>query len=539
MVSASETSGRKPTTRWSVRRSTKHLLIGAHVAETYFDGTVDDEVALRSAAGSLRDQVDWRRLYSFTKGQMFLDSRPTEGDIVPGTPGTWSDNVPDSCEEPTPGYLSGRPGQQPATSAPATVDYTTDESICVNACALAAPENHRPPSTLWSNWNECTSTDCRSSSGAMFVYQFASLLGIDTTAIVVAPGLSAYDNSCRVHEAAIRALGPGLALPAAHETPFQRYHVNALAETLAPGIFAQRTGPGQPPIHDGGIAPYAWAGALVCGSQFVRTQAVSALRQMVRDMPVYNPLTGLADVYYPDIATALAADPDATEGIQGARTTGPWTNYTSFGIDQGPIFLGLEKELCRRRTGQECPARLKGSQLVATATGNGQKCLSSGWIEGEWGRFSDDCGRGEWPISARCSLLSCEPGLNPTQMDNFPNRPLSGGQALMVFNAGTTVSFDGVLAAGASTLEMDYAIAWPDVTGVAIRACVDEVSDAACRFIAGVQPTPDWDHTNTISVPLPAVDDGACRQHTLIIVVDALPQPWGVQIDRLRLIAGP
>jgi hypothetical protein len=336
-----------------------------------------------------------------------------------------------------------------------------------------------------------------------------------------------YDQACQVHAAAIGDSWARLDLPDAYETPFkstsQEYASNGLRETMN-ACFS--------PTNDRAIAPYAWAGSAVCTDAGAVPKIVSALRALVLLTPVYNPLTGLADRYDEDLGYAASVAEGAGATLPtGTRRQGSWVNYTSFGIDQGPIFLGLALAECSLE-GRQCPPRL-ASHPIFTGALAATACHDSGWIEAEWGEVvvpGKTCTRGELPPT-RCGALVCE-----STADNFPMRAsLSGGEAVQIFNQGTALIFPAVQTKGAASLSLAYSLNWPatDAAGVVIKACWDS-STTNCTSITGLTPTTTWDVSLTIDVGL--ADTGStCGAHDLYLVADTLPQPWGVQIDRVRI----
>jgi hypothetical protein len=313
-------------------------------------------------------------------------------------------------------------------------------------------------------------------------------------------------------------------LPAAQETPFQTYRANSIAETVATRFT---------PSTDGAISPYAWAGSFVCSDATVHEGAIKALRKLVETTPVYHPLTGLADVYYPDVARAAAADkPSNGQFAQGTRQEGMWVNYTSFGIDQGPIALGLNLALCQ--IDGTCTPRLAGHPTVVAAVTNAS-CKSTGWVEGEWAAIGA-CRRSASSTSNRCNPLACETGIS----DNFPQRVgLSGGQAAQIFQAGTALTFDGLRIVGPASLTIDYSLSWPadKASQVVLLACLDATSGPGCVTIPNLAPTTSWTTSTSLPVAFPASSATTCSSvHSLNLVLQSTPEPtWGIQIDRIRL----
>ena len=506
------------------------LLTGAAVAETYFTGSSSDEQSIRADAAALRDAADWRWAYSFERGQLSLGWQPTEAGIIPSdaTAGhsCWR-YAENSCRQPAVGYFASPADASGVCSLekPALLDYFTDESLLPNLFAMAAPIDHRPPSRLWMNWDDCGASSCLSSSGSMFVYQFARLLGVNTSALTNNAGLNLGDSSCAVHASAMSATQANLELPAAHETPFQTYRANSIRETRATRFN---------PSHDHGIAPYAWAGSFVCPDTSVQDQAIAALRKLVATTPVYHPLMGLADVYYPDLASAAIVDetPDAPLP-DGTRRSGMWVNYTSFGIDQGPIALGMNLALCQMDGG--CSPRLATHPVITDALANAE-CHSTGWIEGEWGAVGD-CHRTASNRDSRCAPKVCESGVG----DNFPQRAdLSGGLAAQIFHVGTALTFEGLRFAGPVTLTIYYSLGGftpENAAQMALLACVDGTSGSDCAEIQNFEPTSDWDTAKTVTVGLAAAPATSCNKtHTLNLILEATPNPdWGIQIDRVLI----
>lgn len=501
------------------------LLLGAHVVERYFDGTTADEQAIRAAASALRQAADWRWAYSFSTGQYFVDWRPLEAGVVPKAPGEWGNSMYTSCS--TSGYFSGRPGDTvdgAPTSRPFTLDYFTAESVIPNILGLAATDDVRPPNRLWSNWLGCSDQGCLASSGSMFVYQFDRLLGLNTGAIALPSGTTIAKQSCDVQHAAINAVGATLALPAAHENPYQGYVANAIPETKNPLLLEQAS-------SDGGISPYAWAGAFVCDDPSIQGSTLSALRTLVQEYPVYSPLTGLADVYYPSLPDPLSPE------TRRSRSKGLWVNYTAFGIDQGPILLGLGQLLCRLEGGT-CQARLATSPVVSAglsvaACATGIKDV----YEGEWGRIAD-CGRSEASESERCQPKLCEVGAPGSVTDNFPFRSLSDGRALQIFNQGTVVTYPGIRVAGSTRVTLTYSLAWPTASAenLKLRVCWGSPASGTCRAINGLEPTTNWDSTREQSAEITIPGVSVCEPRELNIVLDQVPAEaaeWGLQIDRL------
>lgn len=510
------------------------LLAGAAAAETFFDGSSADEQGLRASADSLIASADWRFLYSPNAGQLHMSWEPAERDIVPGAADGWGYAYADACA-PVVGYFASRPasaGTQScpgyAAGAPLNLDFYTAELNTSMALALGqANADLRPPSRLWMNIAGCADGQCLGSSGAMFIYEFDRLLGLDTKQMLLPTGQSAYDQSCQVHSAAIAKSWGRLDLPDAYETPFEGttrgYVANSLAETLN-ACFS--------PDSDRAIAPYAWAGSAACDSAAAVPKVIAALRALVRLTPAYNPLTGLADRYDEDVGYA-ANVAEAAHAVLPAETRrqGPWVNYTAFGIDQGPILLGLALADCSLE-GRACPPRLAGHPAFTAALANAA-CKDSGWIEGEWGTVvttSQSCARGEQ--QNRCGAYPCEAAAG----DNFPMRAsLSGGQAVQIFDSGTALKVPSVRAKGAATLSLAYSLNWPaaDAAGVVLKACWDSAT-ANCSTITNLAPTSSWDVASSVDVILGDLVS-ACGPHDLYIVAETLPRSWGVQIDRIRV----
>jgi hypothetical protein len=208
-------------------------------------------------------------------------------------------------------------------------------------------------------------------------------------------------------------------------------------------------------------------------------------------------------------------------------------NYTSFGIDQGPIALGMNLALCRMSGA--CSARLTSHPVVASAVANAE-CRSTGWLEGEWGAIGD-CRRSAATRDSRCDAKVCESGAS----DNFPQRiDLSGGLAAQIFQVNTALTFEGLHFVGPATLTIDYSLGGftaPNAAQVALRACVNATSGSDCVTIQNLEPTPNWETSNRLTVPLPAPTATSCdKTHTLNLVLQATPNPgWGVQIDRVMI----
>jgi hypothetical protein len=284
------------------------LLAGAAVAESFFDGTTADEQNLRASTDALLAAADWRSLYSPNAGQLHMSWEPTERDIVPSATNAWGYAYADACA-PIIGYFASRPaatGTPPCPSnvagAPLNLDFYTAELNTSLVLAMGqADVNLRPPSRLWMNLTGCSNGLCLGSSGAMFVYQFDRLLGLDTKQMMLPTGQSIYDQSCQVHAAAIGDSWARLDLPDAYETPFAGTSRDYVSNSLRGTLNACFT-----PTNDRAIAPYAWAGSAVCTDAGAVPKIVSALRALVLLTPVYNPLTGLADRYDEDLGYAAS-----------------------------------------------------------------------------------------------------------------------------------------------------------------------------------------------------------------------------------------
>ncbi len=516
------------------------LLIGAHVAETYFDADDATEQEIRDLARELREAVDWRWVYSFSEEQLFVDWRPSEEAVVPAPIGCWGNSALTDCSEDQLGYFSARPASEPGddatacpdgspqsvSSRPFTLDYFTSELIIPNVFALARSAAERPPSGLWSSMDGCDDQGCLASSGAVFVYQFDALLGLPTTLLPLASGTSVHEQACSVHAAALQADAETCSLPGAHENPFQGYVANSCAETLNDDFAPQ---------SDGGVAPYAWVGAFACGEHDVHADARRGLEELLQHYPAYSPLTGLADVVYPEIPTPPAAIPDA-------RQQGLWVNYAAFGIDQGPIVLGLNKALCQmdEDTSSRCQQRLRDSEVVATAL-DVVSCApgSTDILEGEWSTVNG-CGRSEESVAERCEQKLCEVDMDPASQDSFPVRDgLSGDMALHIFSPGTVARFPAVHASGPSEATLVYSLSWPAelAAQVELRVCWGEPDGDNCSTITGLEPTSSWTATGELTVSMPALGPD-CASQRLHVVLDSVPEEalkWGIQIDRVAI----
>jgi hypothetical protein len=507
------------------------LLAGAAVAQRFFDGAADPEPGIRAAAERLLAEADWRSVYSPVAGRMHMSWMPTETGIAPTPVTGWGFAWPDACAAADlAGYFASRPD-----GFPLELDYYTVEAVLADLLAAAAPLDHRPPNREWLHFVSCPSPcpgascapRCLGSSGAAFVYQFDRLLGLDTSRLVTNSGVNLGESQCAVLADAVKASAADLDLPGAHETPYQTYTANARNETLHPDF--------QPSRSDGGLAPYAWAGTLACDDPDSQATVLAALRRMIRDTPVFHSLIGLADVYYPRLL----------EPPSGARKNGAWVNHSSFGIDQGPVFLGLHRALCRLRN-ESCPLRLSGHPLFATALANAAGA-STGWIEGEWTTIrppagGPSCALKAAPQEERCGPRFCEgPG-----KDAFPFRArLSGGRAAMLFGPGAEAVVDEVRISGAAVRgTLDYSLGW-DTLYDQIRVEVFLDAETAPRTVLAALPSthaalapdcaPDgWNCTRTIAFDLGPVQPGS---HQVRIRLAASPASWGFQIDRVRFEA--
>lgn len=217
-------------------------------------------------------------------------------------------------------------------------NYYTDEVILINLLAIGSPTYPVSPEVFyawtreWGTYRDHTLI--KSWTGSFFTYVFAhlwvdfSILGTDNHPT---PTLQVdwWDNS-------VKAAWANWEFVADHQDDtacdgdddYTTYGESSWGLTAAEGPDGDYHAYGAPPaaitptIHDGTVAPYG-AGL---ATMFLPATSTLTLKHYFADTDLWRYRFGFGDAYNLD-------PPDCN---------GPWYNYATFGIDQGPMLIAIE-----------------------------------------------------------------------------------------------------------------------------------------------------------------------------------------------------
>ncbi len=312
------------------------LLMGALTAKEHFSqllGEIDAETD--TAIQNIISLVD--ELYHRVEWDWMLDSA-----INPTALGSnrffqaWSPvHVPNKFEIEAPGggyfsnFADGRPLQW---------DYSTDEVMLINILAIGSP-THPVSKEVFYAWERNVDPDrgiIHSFNGSYFTYFFAHLwiqfqnLGQDQPPPGGPIAVDWWQNSVQATLANQQfAIEHADGQVCDNDDDYATYGANSFGFTASDGpdgnyhaYGALPTDPRTEPEHDGTIAPYGAASAIMFEPQI----AISALQHFFADTESWNYRIGFGDAFSLD-------PPDCS---------GPWYNRAVFGIDNGPMLMAIE-----------------------------------------------------------------------------------------------------------------------------------------------------------------------------------------------------
>jgi hypothetical protein len=224
-------------------------------------------------------------------------------------------------------------------------DYTTDEVILIDLLAIGAPDFSVPPDVFYA-WQRVPGsygdhTLFQSFFGSLFTYFFAQewidfgRLGRDShpdPAKRVDWRANAVEAARANRQFVIdqATANPGR-YPAYGPTSWGLTASEAPPTQLACAYCGYGALPaGTAPLHDGTIQPYGAAGV----AMLVPGISIPALRHYYGATDLWRERFGLADAYN--------LDPEA--GVGGLGHAEPWYNRALFGIDEGPLLLGIDNQ---------------------------------------------------------------------------------------------------------------------------------------------------------------------------------------------------
>lgn len=344
-------------------------LLGALVAQSYFDGATPQETEIRRRAQEIYDRVDWPFLLDASTGQLFLGWKPREL-----REGKDFEIIDDTRQ----GAYSNREGPVihgvalKWAFAPATWDVYTDEALIITLLAAGATRHPVPADVFCALGRERLSSGLVASwPGALFTYQFlhAFLDAEWLSTLPACPGetpVNWYENSRQAMNAAIDHA-------VTNPEGFPTYGPDAWGISAAEGPSDAYHGYGAPPIalvpsrggsteEDGTIAYYAMMNAAGFGDD-LRSKAESALR-LAWARGHWHPRFGIPDAFHDDVASV----PLPERSRFAVRDNGPWANRALFAIDQGPMLLHLENARSRREAGRSwLHERLQNNRNIRAA----------------------------------------------------------------------------------------------------------------------------------------------------------------------------
>lgn len=315
------------------------LVMGALSAREHFS----DVPQIVELADTIAERVEWEWMLGSahlpTEGtppaemdRFFLGWKPEVGDQGEGR-----FEIPDAEGI---GFFSSRFRSNPNDRAvPAQWDWSTDEVMLINILALAYSDN--VSLDIFYAWTrqknaypDFADPFVTSFNGSFFTYFFAHLwidfrdLGKDNHPETP---VDWWDNSVQAAIANRRFAidrSDGFATCTSNGN-YTTYGENSWGLTAADGPDRAYHAYGAAPVasitqphHDGTIAPYG-AGS---GIMFTPTESIAALRHYYSGTELWNERLGLGDAYNLD-------PPDCH---------GPWYDRALFGIDNGPMLIGIE-----------------------------------------------------------------------------------------------------------------------------------------------------------------------------------------------------
>ncbi|SEL93988.1 hypothetical protein SAMN04489760_10169 [Syntrophus gentianae] len=305
-------------------------LMGVLAAQSYFKGSAEKEVEIRSLAQRIYNRVEWDfmlRTEAPDANRFYLGWKPNEE-----RKGA-SFEIPDA---------KGK-GKYSGTSAnPSTLDYYTDEALI--DILLAAGSTTHPIDAQAAYCALIKTPDenklIRTHPGALFTYQFLrAFINLQGVTLPACPGEGAanwYANSQKAINTTIQYVesnppgfstyGPNAWGLSAAEGPDDQYRAYC-APTAAIGV----------PPQDGTVTYYGMISSVSSGTS-LKTRAIQALRNAWKRKDWHYRFS-LPDAFNDNISQAGLAP---VEGNPLLRKSGPWMNRQLFAIDQGPMLLHLE-----------------------------------------------------------------------------------------------------------------------------------------------------------------------------------------------------
>lgn len=295
------------------------LVLGALTAGEYFGGEV------KNKADNLYRSVQWDK-FLYTKERADNKGWPWYGSSSTQFFSAWKpgNEYATSLYGDEEGRFSNRSFDRP--DEPFMWDYSTDEIMLICLLAIASPTHPVGTNTFYA-WNRewgtySTYSLIQSHPGSLFTYFFAHCwikfngLGSDNHPITP---INWWENSVNASKANWQYCkdksyeGWGLT---ACEGPDGIYY----------GYGASPCGEAEGPKDDGTLAPYG-AGSSIA---FIPDKSIQALKHYFKNTDLWRYLFGFGDAYNPHNATVTG------------YYNGPWYNHAYFGIDQGPMLIGIE-----------------------------------------------------------------------------------------------------------------------------------------------------------------------------------------------------
>jgi hypothetical protein len=306
------------------------LMMGVLHVREHFAG--DEEIV--ALADAVYQRVEWRWMLSATRQGLFHQA--------------WSPDCGGDYTVPASGGGCFKPGLW---------DYTTDEVILIDLLAIGSPvPAHRVSADAFYAWARERGgygghEPVRTWFGSLFTYFFAHQwidfgpLGrdghpdpakrVDWQQNAIAAALA--NRQFVIDEGEkdpdrYPAYGPDSWGLTAAEAPGRRVH--AACSDGEPSYCSYGAPPaGTTPFHDGTIAPYGAAAV----TMLLGDVSIDALRhyRFSPDLDLWRERFGLADAY----------NLNPLGGYAGSGSSEPWYDRVLFGIDEGPLLLGIDNHL--------------------------------------------------------------------------------------------------------------------------------------------------------------------------------------------------
>ncbi len=305
-------------------------LMGVLAAQSYFNGSAEKEVEIRSLAQHIYNRVEWDfmlRTGTPDANRFYLGWKPNED--YEGDPF----EIPDA---------NGK-GKYSGTSAnPSTLDYYTDEAL-IDILLAAGSTTH--PIDAQTAYRALIKTPdesklIRTQPGALFTYQFLrAFINLKGVTLPACPGEEAvnwYANSQK-------AINTTIQYAESKPLGFSTYGSNAWGLSAAEGPDDTYRAYGAPtaavgiPPQDGTVTYYGMMSSVSYGTN-LKARAIQALRNAWKRKD-WHYRFALPDAFNDDISQAGLAP---VEGNPLLRKSGHWMNRQLFAIDQGPMLLHLE-----------------------------------------------------------------------------------------------------------------------------------------------------------------------------------------------------